>query len=182
MRPDQLDPLLYNIQNGAAVAHLLAGHYDTAAAWVEKASRELPSYKPATDWQRATRSPDRLVKQEQAFTWPKCLQSIPACASQLSRALCHSAYRLTPAGYLDDLRKAGLPEWYVSASLYHLRIAQYAVINRFLDSVVVYPALSDKASLICKSDRTSRSEGGLVRGMGESLLQALVRQRTRPKY
>lgn len=43
MRLSPLDPELYRMQAGTAAAHLFLGHFDTAAAWAEKAQRELPS-------------------------------------------------------------------------------------------------------------------------------------------
>lgn len=39
-----LDPELYRMQAGMAVAHLFAGRFDTASSWAEKASRDLPSF------------------------------------------------------------------------------------------------------------------------------------------
>jgi tetratricopeptide (TPR) repeat protein len=44
---DPLNPFLYNNQNGVAAANFLAGRYDIAAEWAEKALRELPRYPPA---------------------------------------------------------------------------------------------------------------------------------------
>lgn len=43
MRLSPLDPELYRMQAGTAAAHLFLGRFDTAAAWAEKAQRELPS-------------------------------------------------------------------------------------------------------------------------------------------
>lgn len=44
MRLSPLDPELYRMQAGMAVAHLFAGRYDAASAWAEKAFRGLPSF------------------------------------------------------------------------------------------------------------------------------------------
>lgn len=44
MRLSPLDPEMYRMQAGMAVAHLFAGRFDTASAWAEKAFRDLPSF------------------------------------------------------------------------------------------------------------------------------------------
>jgi TolB-like protein/DNA-binding winged helix-turn-helix (wHTH) protein/Tfp pilus assembly protein PilF len=44
MRLSPLDPELYRMQAGMAVAHLFAGRFDAASSWAEKAYRDLPSF------------------------------------------------------------------------------------------------------------------------------------------
>jgi TolB-like protein len=44
MRLSPLDPEMYRMQAGMAVAHLFAGRFDTASSWAEKAFRDLPSF------------------------------------------------------------------------------------------------------------------------------------------
>jgi TolB-like protein/Tfp pilus assembly protein PilF len=44
MRLSPLDPEIYRMQAGTALAHLFAGRFDTASSWAEKASRDLPSF------------------------------------------------------------------------------------------------------------------------------------------
>jgi TolB-like protein/tetratricopeptide (TPR) repeat protein len=44
MRLSPLDPELYRMQAGTAVAHLFAGRFDIASAWAEKAFRGLPTF------------------------------------------------------------------------------------------------------------------------------------------
>ncbi len=44
MRLSPLDPEMYRMQAGTAMAHLFAGRFDTASAWAEKAFRDLPSF------------------------------------------------------------------------------------------------------------------------------------------
>jgi len=44
MRLSPLDPELYRMQAGMAVAHLFAGRFDMASSWAEKAFRDLPSF------------------------------------------------------------------------------------------------------------------------------------------
>ena len=44
MRLNPLDPEMYRMQAGTALAHLSAGRFDTASSWAEKAARQLPSF------------------------------------------------------------------------------------------------------------------------------------------
>jgi TolB-like protein/Tfp pilus assembly protein PilF len=44
MRLSPLDPELYRMQAGMAVAHLFEGQFDTAASWAEKAFRDYPGF------------------------------------------------------------------------------------------------------------------------------------------
>lgn len=44
MRLNPLDPELYRMQGGLAMAHLFAGRVDTASTWAELAYRNLPSF------------------------------------------------------------------------------------------------------------------------------------------
>src|SRR5262249_38558940 len=46
MRLNPLDPLVYVMQNGIAAAHFLAGRYDEASLWAEKAVLEQPNFAP----------------------------------------------------------------------------------------------------------------------------------------
>jgi TolB-like protein len=42
MRLSPLDPEMFQMQTGTAMAHMFAGRYDAASAWAEKACHELP--------------------------------------------------------------------------------------------------------------------------------------------
>ncbi|HEY5794363.1 MAG TPA: winged helix-turn-helix domain-containing protein, partial [Bosea sp. (in: a-proteobacteria)] len=44
MRLSPLDPEMYRMQAGMAVAHLFAGRFDVASSWAEKAFTNLPSF------------------------------------------------------------------------------------------------------------------------------------------
>jgi TolB-like protein/tetratricopeptide (TPR) repeat protein len=44
MRLSPLDPEMYRMHAGMAIAHLFAGRFDTASSWAEKAFRDLPSF------------------------------------------------------------------------------------------------------------------------------------------
>jgi tetratricopeptide (TPR) repeat protein len=47
MRLNPVDPQLYMMQHGMAAAYFLAGRYEEASSWAEKALREHPNYLPA---------------------------------------------------------------------------------------------------------------------------------------
>lgn len=44
MRLNPLDPEMFRMQAGVALAHLLAGRYDSASEWAEKAYGEMPTF------------------------------------------------------------------------------------------------------------------------------------------
>jgi tetratricopeptide (TPR) repeat protein len=44
MRLSPLDPEMYRMQAGTAVAHLFAGRFDEASSWAAKAFRDLPTF------------------------------------------------------------------------------------------------------------------------------------------
>jgi TolB-like protein len=44
VRLSPLDPEMFRMQAGTALAHFFAGRFDSAAAWAEKATRNLPSF------------------------------------------------------------------------------------------------------------------------------------------
>jgi TolB-like protein len=44
MRLNPLDPELFRMQAGMALAHLLAGHFGAASAWAEKACGDMPTF------------------------------------------------------------------------------------------------------------------------------------------
>ena len=44
MRLSPVDPELYRMQAGIAMAHLFAGRFDAASAWAEEAYIKLPSF------------------------------------------------------------------------------------------------------------------------------------------
>jgi hypothetical protein len=48
MRLSPIDPVLFAMQAATAFAHFIAGRYDEALSWSEKASWEQPLYLPGT--------------------------------------------------------------------------------------------------------------------------------------
>jgi TolB-like protein len=109
MRLSPLDPTLYHMQAGTGFAHLLAGRFDEASSWAEKAFREEPDYLPAAAVTAASHAlAGRLEEARQAM----------ALLRQIDPALRRSNLKdwfpiRRPehfAIWADGLRKAGLPE------------------------------------------------------------------------
>jgi tetratricopeptide (TPR) repeat protein len=109
MRLSPLDPELYRMQAGMAVAHLFAGRFDTASSWAEKAFRDLPSFLMviaiiaashalAGRAAEARRSMERLRELDPALRLSNLTDWLPI----------HRPENL--ATLVDGLRKAGLPE------------------------------------------------------------------------
>jgi len=109
MRINPLDPLIFSMQGPTALAHLLAGRYEEACYWAEKAAQEQPNFLAAL----------RMVAISYAFAGrlEEAREAI-ARARQLDPDLRISNLkdRIGPfrpedlAKYVEGLRKAGLPE------------------------------------------------------------------------
>jgi tetratricopeptide (TPR) repeat protein len=97
LRLNPLDPLHYAAQNGLAAAYFLAGQYDAAASWADRALHEQPNYSARFGWQRrAMRWPDGSTRHSP--TWHGRLSSIQPCEPPNSRASCRSVGRQMPHG------------------------------------------------------------------------------------
>jgi TolB-like protein/class 3 adenylate cyclase len=109
MRLSPLDPTSYHTQVGTGFAHLLAGRFDDASSWAEKAFQEETNYAPAPAVAAASHAlAGRLEEARQAMG--RLRQINPALRiSNLRdwfpiRQLEHFSI------WADGLRKAGLPE------------------------------------------------------------------------
>jgi len=109
MRLSPLDPVLYHMQIGTALAHMLAGRYDEASSWAEKAFRNEPNYLPAAAVAAASHAfAGRMEEASQTMQ----------CVRQNDPALCMSNLKdwlpiRRPEDFslwAEGLRKAGLPE------------------------------------------------------------------------
>ena len=79
MRLSPLDPILYNMQVGTAFAHFLAGRYDEASEWANRALREQPNYPAAKRILAASKAlAGQWVKRRKQ--WHVCVDSIHRCA------------------------------------------------------------------------------------------------------
>jgi TolB-like protein/class 3 adenylate cyclase len=84
MRLNPLDPLSFRAQGGIAFAHFLAGRYDEAALWAEKALRERPNYPPPyASWRLPMHL--RAAFHKHGKQWPTCAKLIRKGAFPRSR-------------------------------------------------------------------------------------------------
>lgn len=109
VRLSPLDPEMFRMQVGTALAHLFAGHFDAAVAWAEKAAGNLPtllvaaavmaaSHALAGRAQDARRAMDRLHTLDPSMRITKLRDWLPI----------HRPEDL--ARFAEGLRLAGLPE------------------------------------------------------------------------
>jgi adenylate cyclase len=108
MRLSPLDPKMPAMWAAMATAHFVAGRYDEASSWAEKALRDDPDHGPAA--RLAAVNLALAGRLEQA-------QKAMAHLLRIDPALCisNAKYRIAPyrpddlARYMEGLRKAGLP-------------------------------------------------------------------------
>jgi TolB-like protein len=109
MRLSPLDSEMYRMQAGTAMGHLLAGRFDDAVSWAEKAQRELPSFLIAAAvlaashafagrTEDARRAMDRLRRLDPALRIGNLGDWLPLYSPNVR------------ATFTDGLRRAGLPE------------------------------------------------------------------------
>ena len=109
MRLSPLDPTMYHMQAGTAFAHFLAGRFDAASSWAEKAFRDQPSYLPAAAVNAASHAlAGRMEEARQAME--RLRQIDPAL--RISNLKDWFPIRRPEhfARWTEGLRKAGLPE------------------------------------------------------------------------
>src|SRR5262249_40018922 len=109
IRLNPFDPLVHVMQNGIAAAHFLAGRYDEASSWAEKALLEKPNFLPGM--RMAAASPalgGRLGDAQRAMG--RMRQIDPAL--RIATLADFYPFRTAEdcARYAEGLRKAGLPE------------------------------------------------------------------------
>ena len=109
MRLNPLDPLIFGMQNGTAAAHFLAGRYDAASSWAERALQQNSNYLPGIRMAAASHAlSGRLVQAQKALT--RMRQIDPELRiSNLAEVVPFRAAK-DFARYVEGLRKAGLPE------------------------------------------------------------------------
>ena len=109
MRLSPLDPEMYRMQAGMAMAHLFAGRLDTATSLAEKAYRHLPSFLMVVGVIAASHAlAGRQDKAEQAM---KHLRQLDPTLRLSNLADWLSIRRPQDlATFADGLRKAGLPD------------------------------------------------------------------------
>jgi tetratricopeptide (TPR) repeat protein len=109
IRLSPLDPMLFRMHGGMALAHFLSGRYDEAVLGAEKALHVQPSYQPALRILAASHA--LIGRLEQAHhAVARLRQNDPALRVSTIKGMIpfHQPEHL--ARYEDGLRKAGLPE------------------------------------------------------------------------
>src|SRR5690606_22291255 len=109
MRLSPLDPELYRMQAGKALADLFQGHFEAASSWAQKAFRELPSFLLAVATLAACHAQaGRLSDARRALEHVRRLDSRLRLGSVADWLPIQRAEHL--AVLVDGLRRAGLPE------------------------------------------------------------------------
>ena len=109
MRLSPLDPLIFGMQNGTAAAHFLAGRYDEASSWAEKALREQPDYLPALRMAAASHAlPGRVAEAQKAMVRMRQIDPELRCSNLTDIVPFRRPEDF--ARYVEGLRTAGLPE------------------------------------------------------------------------
>jgi TolB-like protein len=109
MRLNPVDPELYRIQAGNAMAHLFAGRFDAASAWAEEAYTSLPSFVLTVSIIAASRAlTGRLEQARRAMDQLRELDPTLRISNLKDWLPIHRREDLSV--FADGLRKAGLPE------------------------------------------------------------------------
>lgn len=109
IRLSPLDPELYRMQVGMAVAHLFMGRFDTASSWAEQAFRELPDFLLAAAVLAASHAlAGRLPEAQCAMDHLRRLDPGLRLSTIADWLPIQRPENL--AALLDGLRRAGLPE------------------------------------------------------------------------
>jgi TolB-like protein len=109
MRLSPLDPEMFQMQTGTAMAHMFAGRFDIASAWAEKASRELPSILRVSAFSAASHAlAGRMDEARQAMQHVRRLDPTLRISNVEDWVVLRRPGDL--ATFVEGLRRAGLPE------------------------------------------------------------------------
>jgi tetratricopeptide (TPR) repeat protein len=109
MRLSPLDPTLYHMRVGTAFAHMLAGRFDEASLWAERAFLEEPNYHPAAIVKAASNA--LAGRTEDARCAMDRLRQIDPALRISNLKERHPIRRPADlARFVEGLRLAGLPE------------------------------------------------------------------------
>jgi tetratricopeptide (TPR) repeat protein len=109
MRLSPLDPEMYRMQTGMALAHLFARRFDDASSWAEKAFRDLPSFLLVVSIIAASHAlAGRSDEAQRAMNHLRHLDP----TLRISRLTSWLPFRHPEhlSLFIDGLRKAGLPD------------------------------------------------------------------------
>ncbi len=110
MRLSPLDPLGWGFAAGLAMAHLIAGRHEEAIEWADRCLHEQPRFTAALRIKVASCA--HLGRMEKAHYWLKQLIEVQPGLT-MAGLKAHAAVFIPPETltvYLEDVRKAGLPE------------------------------------------------------------------------
>jgi TolB-like protein len=109
MRLSPLDPEMFRMQAGMAMAHLLAGRFDIASSWAEKSYRDLPSFLIVVGIIAASHAlAGRTQEADRAMRHLRQLDPTLRISNLTDWLPLQRPEDL--ATFADGLRKAGLPE------------------------------------------------------------------------
>jgi adenylate cyclase len=109
MRLSPLDPTLYHMRVGTAFAHMLAGRFDEASSWAERAFREEPNYHPAAIVKSASNAlAGRTAEAREAMQHLRQIDPTLRISNLRERHPIRRPEDL--ARFADGLRLSGLPE------------------------------------------------------------------------
>lgn len=109
MRLSPLDPEMYRMQAGMALAHLFAGRFDAASSWAEKAYRHLPIFLMVVSILAASHAlAARPDEAQRAMKHLRQLDPTLRVSSLADWLPFHRPEHLSL--FADGLRKAGLPD------------------------------------------------------------------------
>jgi tetratricopeptide (TPR) repeat protein len=98
-RLSPLDPDMFRIQAGVALAHLIAGRFDMASSWAEKSTRDWPDFTGAVGIVCSKPCACRAHGRSTGRRCGICVNSILRCAFPVSRIGCRSVARsISPCG------------------------------------------------------------------------------------
>ena len=109
MRLSPVDPRIGSMRAATASAHFVAGRYDEASSWAEKALREDPNNGPAARLAAVSLALEGRLEQAQKAL-PRVFQIDPALRMSNARDRVPPFRPDDLARYMEGLRKAGLPE------------------------------------------------------------------------
>ena len=110
-RLSPLDPLAFGTWMGFAYAHFMAGRYEDASTWCDRALHEAPNYPPALRMKAACHG--LLGRPEEGRKWVRRLLAVNPDTSISSSRTFYEIVMKNPAclaAMLDGLRTSGMPE------------------------------------------------------------------------
>jgi TolB-like protein len=109
MRLSPLDPELFQMQTGTAMAHMFARRFNDACAWAERASRELPNILRVSAFSAASYAlAGRMGDAQRAMQHVCRIDPTLRISNVADWVVLRRSEDL--ATFVDGLRKAGLPE------------------------------------------------------------------------